>query len=178
MRTRGNPPRGTVRRPSGAINSGYAVRRAPTTETRTERRNIPLQMCRKRMTLPTESCCGRCSHVSVYTGQDAAVTPQFHDSMRARVSADDGEHLELFDVTPGGVSAGLRAITVAAQHVLRHCITRCPRLLQRGRRHHAEPTMALAESWKGWYAGGGPCGAWFTPTMQTLPRSRQRGLPK
>ena len=68
-----------------------------------------------------------------------AVIRQFYGDMRARVHTNYGEHSERFDVTQG-LSAGLRAIAVVAQHVLRRSVTRCPRSLQRGLRHRAEPS--------------------------------------
>ena len=49
-----------------------------------------------------------------------------------------GRRGALRDRRHAGASTGLRALAFPAQHVLRRCITRCPRSLQRGRRHRAQ----------------------------------------
>ena len=56
---------------------------------------------RKRMSPSTESCCGLCSHGSVYQRICSPLSASFHEGMQARVRTDDGEYSEYFDVTQG-----------------------------------------------------------------------------
>ena len=89
MRTRGNPPRGTVRLPFDAVNSGYSVHRAQTA--RTSCTYAP-STCRKRFDFVDRKLLWEVLARFGVPTKMRAVARQSHDGMQARVRTDDGEH--------------------------------------------------------------------------------------